>query len=151
MKKTLFLSLIFLTTVAAHAQPAKTVPAITAADIRERESILASDSLEGRRTGEPGAEKAAHYIASEFKRLQLSPKAGMYFQPFSFSEHALDSTKHDKTQGKNVYAFIPGSDPTLTAQYVILGAHYDHLGHGGPFALDSNHRIHYGADDNASG
>jgi hypothetical protein len=142
------------------AQPVKTTPAITAPDVMERESILASDSLEGRRTGAPGADKAARYIASEFKRIGLSaynpvygsiPYHPNYYQPFDFSEHALDSTKHGRTQGMNVVGFLKGSDPDLCSQFVIIGAHYDHLGYGGPFALDSVHEIHYGADDNASG
>jgi len=151
MKKYLSPILLIVAFAASARAQVQTVPGITAADIRQRLSILASDSLEGRRTGSPGADRAARYISSEFKRLKLSPKAGLYFQPFSFSEHALDSTKHEKTEARNVYAFIPGSDPILTGQYVILGAHYDHLGHGGPFALDSSKAIHYGADDNASG
>ncbi len=152
--------LVFPLAAPLFAQPVKTTPAITAHDVMERESILASDSLEGRRTGAPGAEKAARYIASEFKRIGLTaynpviadlPYHPSYYQPFDFSEHALDSTKHGRTNGMNVVGFLKGSDPALDSQYVVLGAHYDHLGYGGPFALDSVHAIHYGADDNASG
>ncbi len=143
-----------------YAQPVKTTPAITAHDVMERESILASDSLEGRRTGAPGADKAARYIAAEFKRIGLTaynpiiadiPYHPNYYQPFDFSEHALDTTNHGKTNGMNIVGFLKGSDPNLDSQYVIIGAHYDHLGYGGPFALDTVHVIHYGADDNASG
>ena len=48
----------------------------------------------------------------------------------------------------NVVAYIPGT----TDEYVILGAHFDHLGMGGPFSLaPSVTAIHPGADDNASG
>lgn len=49
--------------------------------------ILASDSLEGRESGEAGAWKAAHYIASQFKEAGISPHPalGSYFQPFRFS------------------------------------------------------------------
>ncbi len=154
-------TLVFLAlAVPALAQQPKTTPAITAHDVMERESILASDSLEGRRTGAPGAEKAARYIASEFKRIGLTaynpviaemPYHPNYYQPFDFSEHALDTTKHGKTQAMNVVGFLQGSDPTLDSQFVIIGAHYDHLGYGGAFALDTVHAIHYGADDNASG
>jgi hypothetical protein len=157
----LFLLLINFSLIAPlSAQSVKTTPAITAHDVMERESILASDSLEGRRTGAPGAEKAARYIAAEFKRIGLTaynpviadlPYHPSYYQPFDFSEHALDSTKHGRTNGMNVVGFLKGSDPMLDSQYVIIGAHYDHLGYGGPFALDSVHAIHYGADDNASG
>jgi Zn-dependent M28 family amino/carboxypeptidase len=53
-----------------------------------------------------------------------------------------------------VAAILPGRDPVLKNEYVVVGAHYDHLGKGGPGsgtrALDTV-AIHYGADDNASG
>src|SRR3569833_3167172 len=43
-------------------------------------SIIASDEYEGRETGKPGADKAAHYIANEFKSLGLQPIVnGSYF------------------------------------------------------------------------
>ena len=131
----------------------KTVWSINGIDIGERLSILASDSLAGRRTGDTGATKAAHYIASEFARLELSPidSSHTFMQPFDFSEHAMDSTKHGLTHGMNIVGYIRGEDPALADQTVIIGAHYDHLGYGGPFALDKVHAIHYGADDNASG
>ena len=53
---------------------------------------------------------------------------------------------------RNVVAKIPGSDPTLGREVVVLGAHYDHLGHGGEGSLAPDaHDVHNGADDNASG
>lgn len=53
---------------------------------------------------------------------------------------------------RNVVAVIPGSDPGLRGEYVIVGAHYDHLGMGGEGSLDPDARaVHNGADDNASG
>jgi aminopeptidase YwaD len=138
------------------AQTVKTSPAITAADIRERMNIIASDSLMGRRTGSEGAYKAARYISSEFARVGLraadgSTKPVSFQQFFDFSEHALDTSRHEQTHAMNVVGFILGSDPNLRQEYVVIGAHYDHLGMGGAFALDSVHKIHYGADDNGSG
>jgi aminopeptidase YwaD len=60
-----------------------------------------------------------------------------------------------KVNGKsaNVVGVLPGSDPQLASEYVIIGAHYDHLGLGGPESLAANPegQIHHGADDNASG
>lgn len=133
---------------------AKTTWQITPADVAERIAVLASDSLEGRRTGTYGALKAARYIKSEFERMHLTSVTTdvPYLQFFTFSEHAIDTTKRDKTQAMNVVALVPGSDPTLKNEYVVVGAHYDHLGWGDRhFALDTVHAIHYGADDNASG
>ncbi len=48
----------------------------------------------------------------------------------------------------NVVAVLPGSDPVLRNEYVVLSAHYDHVGIGTPMNGDS---IYNGADDNASG
>jgi hypothetical protein len=53
---------------------------------------------------------------------------------------------------RNVLAVLPGASPTLRNEYVIVGAHYDHLGHGGEGSLAPDAReVHTGADDNASG
>jgi hypothetical protein len=53
----------------------------------------------------------------------------------------------------NVIGVIPGSDPALAEQYIVVGAHYDHLGLGEHDSLAPSQRgqIHHGADDNASG
>ena len=52
---------------------------------------------------------------------------------------------------ENVVAMLPGQGPHAD-EYVVIGAHYDHLGHGGPGSLAPwSHGIHHGADDNASG
>jgi hypothetical protein len=56
------------------------------------------------------------------------------------------------SEARNVVALLPGSDPALADEVVIIGAHYDHLGYGGAGSLDPDAReIHNGADDNASG
>ncbi|MSR37058.1 MAG: M28 family peptidase [Gemmatimonadetes bacterium] len=52
----------------------------------------------------------------------------------------------------NVVALLPGSDPTLANEVVVIGAHFDHLGLGGEGSMEPDSRaIHNGADDNASG
>jgi len=60
--------------------------------------------------------------------------------------------RESRVDARNVVALLPGSDPELRHEYVILGAHYDHLGFGGEGSLAPDGReIHNGADDNASG
>ena len=56
-------------------------------------------------------------------------------------------------EARNVAALLPGSDPTLADEVLIIGAHYDHLGLGGEGSLhpDAFGVVHNGADDNASG
>lgn len=53
----------------------------------------------------------------------------------------------------NVVALLPGADPRLKNEVIVIGAHFDHLGMGGEGSLAGAkvHAIHYGADDNASG
>lgn len=59
-----------------------------------------------------------------------------------------------ETTTLNVVAMLPGNDETLKDEYVVIGAHFDHLGMGGPGsgsrAIDTV-AVHNGADDNASG
>lgn len=104
--------------------------------------VLASDTLEGRETGTDGGYAAGAYIVSvlrkETRALPAAPD-GDYFQPFP-------------PRSRNILVRIPGSDPVLRREYVVVGAHYDHVGYGNP----RNSRgpigyIHNGADDNASG
>lgn len=63
-----------------------------------------------------------------------------------------DVTKVEKTTA-NVIGLLEGSDPALKNEYVVVGAHMDHLGFGGSHSLDTSGKpaIHHGADDNASG
>jgi hypothetical protein len=56
--------------------------------------------------------------------------------------------KRSKVESPNVVAMLPGSDPQLKDQYVVLSAHLDHLGIGEPINGD---KIYNGAMDNASG
>jgi Zn-dependent M28 family amino/carboxypeptidase len=52
----------------------------------------------------------------------------------------------------NVIGILPGSDPNLKNEAIVIGAHYDHLGRGGEGSLAPREgEIHHGADDNASG
>lgn len=60
----------------------------------------------------------------------------------------------DQATAYNVLAMIEGKDPLLKEQFVIIGAHYDHLGMGGYGSgsrVPDTIAVHYGADDNASG
>ncbi len=118
-------------------------------------AYLASDALEGRGTGTAGNDSAAAYIARRFRALGLSaPQAGFIqsFQarPAMGAQHGLASA----LPTQNVVAIIRGRDSQLRGQYVVLGAHFDHLGRSATFgALDPEVKdaIRNGADDNASG
>lgn len=114
--------------------------------------FLADDALGGRLAGSAEEQCAGDYIAEEFKRLGLRPAGenGTYFQAVSLAStlnpHASGGT------GRNVIGVLDGADPKLASEFVVIGAHYDHLGEGTASSLAPGERaIHNGADDNASG
>lgn len=117
--------------------------------------FLSDDRLQGRMTGSPGADSAAAYLARRFSQVGLQPAAGGWFQSFTVGQEApaARQARTGALVGKNVIGILPGRDPVLRNQTVVLGAHYDHLGHGGFGSLDpdSTGMVHNGADDNASG
>ncbi len=124
---------------------------IVASDIRH----LASADMDGRFTGTPGNDSAAAFIARRYATLKLTPAfASGFLQPFdalSAADAHLGRTTPRKTQ--NVAAILLGTDPTLRNEYVVVGAHYDHLGRTTDYALDPEVKdsVRNGADDNASG
>ena len=103
---------------------------------------LASDSLLGRGFGTEQGSKAAIYIAQQFEEAGIEPLNGTYFHPFNHRQGILN------IPGTNVAGVISGSDPDLKDEYIILGAHFDHLG----WKISQGDTVVYnGADDNASG
>jgi hypothetical protein len=145
------LRLLFLLPLCPAAASAQTPAGRLLADVR----YLADDRLEGRLTGSPGADSAAAYIARRFAEAGLHPGADGWFQDFTVSPDA-PAARHAPVggaRGRNVIGLLRGSDPKLRDELVVIGAHYDHLGTGGAFALDpdSTGAVHNGADDNASG
>ena len=122
--------------------------------IRRDISYLASDKLEGRLTGTPGNDSAAAFIAQRYKYLRLKAPYPGYLQHFvarpAAAAHSGD-TAGLKTQ--NVVAMLEGSDPVLRNRYIVIGAHFDHLGRTTQYSMDprAGDVIRNGADDNASG
>lgn len=79
-------------------------------------------------------------------------------KPVVFSTNTILTAKTDiireKAVSRNVVFILKGTDPVLSNEYVLVGAHYDHLGMGGEGSgsrVPDESAIHYGADDNASG
>ena len=122
-----------------------TVESIDTTTVRKHLYTLASDEMEGRRTGTPGIEKAAQYIEGEFKRIGLKTYDTLkdFRQTFTF-EHRR--TKEMVT-AFNVIGVLEGK--SKKDEYVVVSGHYDHLGiRKTEGELDS---IYNGADDDASG
>lgn len=124
-------------------------------------NFLASDELQGREAGFHGSRVTSEYIVSLLQWMGVSPLANSYFQPFDAyrkerqkkgrlevhpdSIAKLKQEVHQKLTMRNVLGMIPGKN---TKEYVIVGAHFDHLGIDP--VLDGD-QIYNGADDNASG
>jgi hypothetical protein len=115
--------------------------------------FLASDALEGRGTGTPGNDSAAAYIARRFAALKLLPLATDFEQTFVAHPLAAHGSRPPALRTQNVVAMLPGRDSTLRGEFVVIGAHFDHLGRSTEGALDPDRKnvVRHGADDNASG
>ena len=116
-------------------------------------AYLASDPLEGRGTGTPGNDSAAAFIARRFAMLGLRKVDTSFEQHFIAHPLAAHNETPVSLPTENVVALLPGSDPQLRGEYVVVGAHFDHLGRSVIGALDPDRKnvIRRGADDNASG
>ncbi|HEX5869893.1 MAG TPA: M28 family peptidase, partial [Longimicrobium sp.] len=130
-------------------------------DVRAQLEALAADSMEGRATGSAGGMRAAVYLARQLESMGVQPAGDMaYFQLVPLAENAgrlrllesLDALSEipaeRRRQAFNVIGMIPGSDPALRHEAVVVAAHYDHVGMGRAVDGDS---IYNGADDDGSG
>ena len=164
MKRILFYTILLVSTLTMSAQKAhiKGLNSINIASAKAHIEFLAHDELEGREAGFRGGRVAREYIISRLRELEISPFFGdTYVQPFEaykvdhqrkgrFQVHPdsialLKQDTHQALKMNNVVGFIPGKK---SDEYVIVGAHYDHLGLDPYLAGD---QIYNGADDNASG
>src|SRR5437867_12285002 len=116
-------------------------------------AYLASDRLEGRGTGTPGNDSAAAYIAKRFATLGLTPLAPDFEQQFVAQPLTAHNAAPVSLRTQNVAGLLRGRDPALREQFVVVGAHFDHLGRSSEGALDPDRKnaVRRGADDNASG
>jgi len=100
---------------------------------------LASDELEGRRTGTEGSRMAQNYIEERFESLGLMTFGDSYRHLFDFTN---PRTEEEFTDAVNLIGYIEGSENP--ERFIVITAHYDHLG-------VQDGEIYNGADDNASG
>jgi hypothetical protein len=107
-------------------------------------NFLASDSMKGRKNGSPEMKKAAIWIADNFKAFGLKA----YKENDGYFQHYFIKRGKDSIPETNVIGFLEGNDPLLKKEYIVISAHFDHLGIGKPVNGDS---IYNGANDNASG
>lgn len=121
-----------------------TQPEITVEDFKGHVGYLASDALGGRSAGSEGDKMAVEYMVDFFKK---APQAEVILQPFEAKSRRTKTTP----QTFNVIATLPGNDPKLKEEYVVIGGHYDTTANPKMKFLSFKDDINNGADDNASG
>ena len=113
--------------------------------VKQHLYTLANDSMQGRKAGSPGIEKAAKYIEQQFIKIGLRP-----FNNSSFRQNFKHINKIGELEETldlfNIIGFIEGT--TLKEEFVIISAHYDHLGQK---TEGDGDLIYNGANDNATG
>lgn len=110
--------------------------ALAATDtLRSGITFLTDTTCEGRATGTYGAQEAAKWISREFEKAGLMKFGSSWIKSFHINQNL---------KGQNVIGFLAGSKSIPCDRYIIVGAHYDHLG-----IIDD--KFYPGADANASG
>jgi Zn-dependent M28 family amino/carboxypeptidase len=140
MKNSFYLFLLFL----GFTEPLSS-QSINESIVKKHIYTLANDSMQGRKAGTEGIEKAAKYIESQFKKIGLK-----YFNNNSFRQTFKYKNKRSRNQEElnlfNVIGFLEGNEKK--DEIVVISAHYDHLGMKSSGAGDL---IFNGANDNATG
>lgn len=143
MKKILYVSLLSLGCITlataqkkkAAAQPYKVEEKSVAATLK----FLTSDDLKGREPGTPEMEMAARYLEDVFVKNGIKP----YFATYR------DTLSNMTVPAYNIVGVLEGTDPKLKKEFVVIGAHYDHIGLAK--VAENGDNIYNGADDNATG
>ncbi|MCS6851269.1 MAG: M28 family peptidase [Gemmataceae bacterium] len=126
--------------VALNGAEAEVSEDIRVEELKAHVYRLASEEFLGRRG--PGAARAGQYVTAAFERVRLQPGfADGFYQPIPWLVDG-DSQRRGFV-GRNVAAVLPGRDPVLRQEWIILSAHHDHLGR-------DRGQLFPGADDNAS-
>ena len=137
----------------AQRAPMRGEQVITEALIRRHVNVIADDSMLGRNTPSKGLEMTAAYVGAQFKRLGLKPggDSNTYIQRYPLTKAPAPGARAASTQTEsapNSVGILPGTDPDLRDEYIVVSAHMDHVGTSGTSPKDS---IWNGADDDASG
>jgi hypothetical protein len=125
-------------------------PVFSGRNLASHVQWLSAPEREGRGLGSAGLQQSAEYIAKQMADIGLQPGGdnGTWFQNFTVAQ----GPNGQPVATANVIGFLPGKRAAWSNQSIVLGAHYDHLGHGWPDVRDAfRGQLHPGADDNASG
>ncbi|HET8861144.1 M20/M25/M40 family metallo-hydrolase [Marivirga sp.] len=128
----IFISLFY--SVQSLAQEDSTIVFPDSTKVMNDLYLLASDSLQGRKTNTAGNEMARNYIIERLQKLGVSAYVQDYTQPFTFGVDTIPAV--------NILGFVEGFSGK---HFIVISAHYDHVG------MKDSTEIYNGADDNASG
>jgi len=113
--------------------------------------FLSSDELQGRDAFGEGSHRAEDYIAEQFRKAGLSefPEYPGFMDEFTYEYRPRRDPDAEPTQYRlrNVVGYLEGTDPELKDEFILFGAHHDHLG----VRTAEGDSIYNGADDNATG
>jgi Zn-dependent M28 family amino/carboxypeptidase len=117
---------------------------IVADELKKHLYIIASDEMEGRKTGEKGQKMAAEYIKNFYIENGVAPAIAdeEYFQHIPKSYFNSERTKGLEAS-ENILGFVEGSE--FPEEIIVISAHYDHIG------MDKDGNVFNGADDDGSG
>jgi aminopeptidase N len=133
----------------ARAPLAELPPAYDAQSLKRTVAELADPALEGRGLGSDGLEKATSLVEARMRSASLEPAGDDGFRQ---SWRWTGGKPERQIDLVNLIASVPGNDPKLAHEPVLVLAHLDHLGRGWPDVREGNAgEVHPGADDNASG
>ena len=130
------------------------VDAISAVTMKDDIDFLADDARAGRIAGTPSMDEARDYLVGRMGEIGLQPLGTEGFvypydttpRPGRYQLNANGTvTENDGLIGHDIVGLLPGSDPILAAEYVVVSAHYDGLG------VESDGTVNNGAYDDATG
>ncbi|PZR23061.1 MAG: peptidase M28 [Flavobacterium psychrophilum] len=143
MKKLIYVSLLSLGCIgmvsAQKKKPATQPYTVEEKSVAATLKFLTSDDLKGREPGTPEMEMAARYLEDVLQKNGIKP----YFMTYR------DTLSNMNVPAYNIVGMLEGTDPKLKKEFVVIGAHYDHIGLAETAVNGDN--IYNGADDNATG
>lgn len=113
------------------------------ANLKQDIKWLAADAREGRKAGTAAEDEVGDWLTQRFKKMGLQPFKNIGLDNYEDAFEIKTKLKSGKRlSGENIVGVLYGDE--LIDEYIIVSAHYDHLG-------VKNNKIYNGADDNASG
>jgi len=143
-RRSIFVAIALVSALVVHPRSQAPTPATSrvfdAAALLKDLETLSADAMEGRQVGTPGGERARAFVVDRFKAAGVQPIGAEYASAFTFTNGRAGA--ETARTGVNVMGVVPGRQ--TDARYIVLSAHYDHIG-------VRNGTVFNGADDNASG